>query len=122
MIKKIGLKPHPHRFFLIQAVDALMDDSPWSKSKVENPEGAELVFETREQCTDFLDELLKHKMFHRAKKIPVVEQAKPGKKKKKVDEAKTDGDETDVGKKQDEDEKKKKRKIRLDMHLDQVTD
>jgi translocation protein SEC62 len=96
-----------------------MNDSPWSLSKVDDPETAELVFDSREKCTDFLDELLKHKMFHRAKKIPVVEPLKPGKKKKKVDE-KTDGDETDVGKKQDDDDKKKKRKIRLDMHLDQV--
>jgi hypothetical protein len=54
-----------------KAVDCLLNDSPWAKAKVADPDKAELVFETREQCVDYLDELLKHKMFHRAKKIPV---------------------------------------------------
>ena len=36
---------------------------------------AEISFSTREQCIVFLDELLRHKMFHRAKKIPVAEKS-----------------------------------------------
>ena len=43
-----------------------------SKEKVANPDTAELVFDSREKCVEFLDDLLRHKMFHRAKKIPVI--------------------------------------------------
>ena len=46
-----------------RAVDALVNDSPWSKAKAK--EGAELVFEFRESAVEFMDEMLKHKMFHR---------------------------------------------------------
>ena len=63
---------HEVSFFTgIKAVDCLLNESPWSKAKVADPDKAELVFETREQCVEFLDELLGHKMFHRAKKILV---------------------------------------------------
>lgn len=112
------LHSHEVSFFSgTKAVDFLLLESPWAVAKVSNPEKSELIFETREQCSQYLDELLKHKMFHRAKKIPVTDAAIK-KKKKKVDE-KTDGEETDMGGKKETD-KKKKRKIRLDMHLDQI--
>jgi hypothetical protein len=66
------LHSHEVSFFTgSKAVDSLLNDSPWAKAKVAEPEKAELVFEGREQCVEYLDELLKHKMFHRAKKIPV---------------------------------------------------
>jgi hypothetical protein len=42
---------------------------------------SEINFSSREQCIVYLDELLRHKMFHRAKKIPVAE--KTSKKDKK---------------------------------------
>jgi len=58
--------------------------------------------------------LLRHKMFHRARKIPVLD----AKKKSKKDSAKTDTSEVEATPKTPE--QKKKRKIRLDMHLDQV--
>lgn len=124
------LHSHEVSFFSgIKAVDALLNDSPWSKLKVANPDTAELVFDSRERCVEFLDDLLRHKMFHRAKKIPVVDPVKPGRKKNKKVEEKTDGEETDKGAKKGEKEgskdkevedKRKKRKIRLDMHLDQI--
>ena len=44
------------------AVDMLMENSPWAKKNVKDPEN-QLFFEFREHCVDFLDELLKHKMF-----------------------------------------------------------
>lgn len=47
-----------------RAVDALLDNSPWNKS----------LFETREQVTDFLDTMLRHKFFHRAKKVVITEE------------------------------------------------
>ena len=66
------LHSHEVSFFTgCKAVDALLNDSPWSKAKVVDPEKSEIVFDSREQCSEFLDELLKQKMFHRAKKIPV---------------------------------------------------
>merc|ERR1719290_10116 len=94
-------------FVASKAVDSLMIESPWAKEKAK--EGSELVFEYREQCVDFLDNLLRHKMFHRAKKIPVAEKEK---KKKKSDKPDTETeDEKAKDKKGDkEKEKKKKRK------------
>merc|ERR1712141_25805 len=97
----------------------LLDDSPWAKKNVKNPE-TQLFFEFRDHCVDYLDDLLKHKMFHRAKKIPVDSDMLKNKKKKKKKEA---DQETDDGNKSDAKqiaEKKKKRKIRLDMHLEQI--
>lgn len=109
---------HSVEYFLGSvAVDMLLNDSPYAKKNVKDPE-TQLYFEYREQCVEYLDELLKHKMFHRAKKIP-VEVQKP-KSKKKKDE--TEQEQTDDATKTDDakDSKKKKRKIRLDMHLEQV--
>ena len=66
-------------------------------------------------------------MFHRAKKIPVAEKEKKGKKKDDKVETKDDKTDTDLdkGSETGEEEKvekaeKKKRKIRLDMHLEQI--
>ena len=79
-------------FSSAKALDALMKDSPWAPEKAK--EGAELKFDYREQAIDYMADLLRLNMFHRAKKIPVAEKEK---KKKK--------DETD-----NEDEKDKKSK------------
>merc|ERR1712226_1454910 len=59
-------------FAASKAIDALLNDSPWARSKMDQDaiDKAELSFSTREQCVCYLDELLRHKMFHRAKKIP----------------------------------------------------
>jgi len=134
-----------------KAIDLLMSASPWApvltKGKVEIEEG-QLVFDTREKCVEFMDTLLRYKMFHRAKKIPVEEKEKKGKKKDdkveiKDDKVNTNDDEVDTkddkvdtkddktdtdldrGSETGEEEKvekkeKKKRKIRLDMHLEQI--
>merc|ERR1711997_611040 len=100
--------------------------SPWSMEK--SKEGAELRLEYREQAIDLMGELMRHKMFHRAKKIPVADR-----KKKKED---TDGEASmppspqargrkgkgDKAKEKEkgEEREKKKRKIRLEMHNDQL--
>ena len=64
-------------------------------------------------------------MFHRAKKIPVEEKEKKGKKKAEIVETQDEKTDTDKGCETGEEEKvekaeKKKRKIRLDMHLEQI--
>lgn len=46
-----------------RAVDALLENSPWST-----------VFESREQVSQFLDVMLRHKFFHRAKKVVITEE------------------------------------------------
>lgn len=97
-------------FVASKAIDALIETSPWSKHNAK--EGAALIFEFREHCVTFLDELLKHKMFHRAKKIPVLPSETRSKKGKKDNKEESQDD--------DKAGAKKKRKIRLDMHLDQV--
>merc|ERR1711915_741473 len=63
-------------------------DSPWAPEKAKD--GAELKFEYREQAIDYMGDLMRLNMFHRAKKIPVAEK------------------------------EKKRRKIRLEMHMDQI--
>jgi len=108
---------HVVNYFLgTKAVDGLMTDSPWAKEKAK--EGSDLIFEYREQVVDYLNNLLRLKMFHRAKKIPVAEKEK--KKKKKDEKADTETEDEKAKEKDKEKEKKKKRKIRLDMHMDQV--
>ncbi|XP_053988235.1 translocation protein SEC62 [Hylaeus volcanicus] len=110
-----------------RAVDALLENSPWSKSK----------FETREQVTEFLDLMLQHKFFHRAKKVVISEEelckirgikkkVKEVKKEKKPNEKEKDESSKEskdaTGGKDTEDkseEKKKKPKVRLEMHMEQ---
>ena len=102
------------------AVEMLLENSPWAKKNVKDPE-TQLYFEIRDHCVDFLDDLLKQKMFHRAKKIPVDSDMLKNKKKKKetaVDQETDDGNKSDAAKQIAD--KKKKRKIRLDMHLEQI--
>merc|ERR1711936_26998 len=110
-----------------KAVDLLMSGSKWSTTHRKGTQDTQdtqdtegLVFDTREQCVEYLDTLLRYKMFHRAKKIPVAEKEKKGKKKNVNNEEKEDKTDTDIDKFSEtgEDEKvekpeKKKRKIRL---------
>ena len=57
-----------------KAVDALVKDSPWCAEKVKD--GADHKFDCRERAIEFMDLMLRHKMFHRAKKIPVHSEKK----------------------------------------------
>lgn len=105
--------------------------------------GENCLFPTRDIAIEFLDSMLVHKFFHRAKKVPVTEaELKRGKKSekktdddekkeistapstKKKEEKVTDAESSHVEGKKDKvaekDKEKKKRKIRLDMHPDQV--
>lgn len=117
-----------------KAVDALME-SAWAKPV---KEGEDPLFLTRQDVIEFLDTMLRHKFFHRAKKVPVSEQELRAKLKKKEKKEKEEKKEKDAeGKKKKEEEagesshaegkdvsqqeehEKKKKKIRLEMHLDQ---
>jgi len=113
---------HSVEYFVgAKAVDMLIGDSPFAKKNVKDPEN-QLYFEYREQAVEFLDDLLKHKMFHRAKKIPVDDKMLSKSKKKKKDNKDTEQEteDNDNSKSDATASKKKKRKIRLDMHLEQV--
>lgn len=106
-------------FSSVKALDALMKESPWAPEKAK--EGAALKFDYREQAIDYMADLLRLNMFHRAKKIPVAEKEK---KKKKDDTDNEDEKEkksiADDKKDKDKEKEKKRRKIRLEMHNDQV--
>merc|ERR1711915_322521 len=79
-------------------------DSPWAPEKAKD--GAELKFEYREQAIDYMGDLMRLNMFHRAKKIPVAEKEK----KKKKDETDNEEEKEKKGKADDKKDKKKKRK------------
>ncbi|XP_026327413.1 translocation protein SEC62 isoform X2 [Hyposmocoma kahamanoa] len=119
------LNHHVEYFTGTKAVDALLT-SKWATGK-------NRIFKTRQEVTDFLHSMLLHKLFHRAKKVPVSEQELKGKSKKKELEKGKSGDEKDGDKGQGsaceskadskEDKKeaeRKKRKIRLEMHMEQL--
>lgn len=119
-------------FSASKAIDALLNDSPWARSKMSDEaiDKSEINFSSREQCIVYLDELLRHKMFHRAKKIPVAEKTSKKDKKDKGTDADAEEEKEKEGspKPNESGDKaksstaltKKKRKIRLDMHLDQI--
>ncbi|KAK7866203.1 hypothetical protein R5R35_001417 [Gryllus longicercus] len=124
--KKTKFLNHNVEYFTaVKAVSALMT-SHWAEAK----NGEEPLFASRVAVVEFLDKMLRHKFFHRAKKIPVSEQELKAKLKKKEKERKKDGEKIErvedadsshaEGEKQIEEKEKKKRKIRLEMHLDQL--
>ncbi|KAF5292719.1 hypothetical protein FQR65_LT11187 [Abscondita terminalis] len=133
-IKKTKFLNHNVQYFTAcKAVDALME-SHWCK-------GTEPFFKTRESIVDYLHDMLEHKFFHRARKVPVSDQELKAKKKDKkspeaIDDKKdkikdsdkekkekvTDAESSVTEAKKEEgavDKEKRKRKIRLDMHNDQ---
>ncbi|XP_042876447.1 translocation protein SEC62-like isoform X3 [Penaeus japonicus] len=52
-------------FYANKAVDVLLD-SPWASGK-------EILFTDRESVVEYCNKLLKHKFFHRARKIPITD-------------------------------------------------
>ncbi|XP_016945171.3 translocation protein SEC62 isoform X2 [Drosophila suzukii] len=136
--KKTKFLSHIVEYFTSsKAIDALL------KSKF--TEGSSPLFTTREQVIEFLDVMLEHKFFHRAKKVPVtleeIRSKSGGDKKadkeknqdKEKDKSKDDKKDTDPeaengqgdggasgNEKEKEKKEKKKRKIRLDMHPEQI--
>lgn len=128
--KKTKFLNHNVEYFsAARAIDALL------ASKFAQGEGC--LFPHRQAVIDFMDDMLHHKLFHRARKVPVSEQELRGKSKKggekekdhakgsKEDKA-TDGGESSHaeggkgGAAADKDKEKRKRKIRLEMHPEQL--
>ncbi|XP_017095808.2 translocation protein SEC62 isoform X1 [Drosophila bipectinata] len=135
--KKTKFLSHIVEYFTSsKAIDALI------KSKF--AEGSNPLFTTREQVVEFLDVMLEHKFFHRAKKVPVTLEEIRGSKKSDKEKGQDKEKEKEKDKSKDNDKKdtdpegeagqgdggasgnekekkeKKKRKIRLDMHPEQI--
>ncbi|XP_017154256.1 translocation protein SEC62 isoform X2 [Drosophila miranda] len=128
--KKTKFLSHVVEYFTSsKALDALL------KSKF--TEGNNPLFTTREQAVEFMDVMLEHKFFHRAKKVPVTldeirgksaekkgeikEKEKPKDDKKDTDLEADSGNGDGPSATTEKDKKeKKKRKIRLDMHPEQI--
>lgn len=104
-------------------------------------QGDNCLFPHRQAAIDFLDGMLGHKLFHRAKKIPVSEKELKGNKKREKKEDDENTKKEKETKKKDTDAEsshaegkaeksasesnqkqteKRKRKIRLDMHPEQI--
>jgi translocation protein SEC62 len=98
-------------------------------------QGEKCLFPHRQAAIDFLDDMLNHKFFHRAKKVPVSEEELKGKSKKSkaadapsepkekketgtAEEAESSHAEGKVDKPVEKE--KRKRKIRLEMHPQQL--
>ncbi|XP_076320232.1 uncharacterized protein LOC143230480 isoform X3 [Tachypleus tridentatus] len=132
-VKKTSLLSHKVEYFIAsKAVDCLLD-SPWSTGKNKT----EILFTTRDSVADYMDMMLRHKFFHRARKIIIQKESKKRTKEKEEENAGEEikektkekhkekdttsekEDKQPEGKKEEEGEKKKK-KIKLDMHLEQV--
>ncbi|XP_050546824.1 translocation protein SEC62-like [Daktulosphaira vitifoliae] len=102
--KKTKFAGHNVEYFTgSKAVDSLLD-SKWVTS--------EKLFSTREEIELYLDDMLKHQFFHRAKKVPISEQelkAMKNKKSKKLNDTdKEDKKKSDKKKKDDESEETSK--------------
>ncbi|CAG9835952.1 unnamed protein product [Diabrotica balteata] len=100
-IKKTKFANHNVEYFTgARAVDALLN-SPFATK--DDP-----LFKTREGIADYLHVMLTHKLFHRARKVPVDEQELKGKKGKKK-EKKDDKEKKNVDSGEDEKKKEKEK-------------
>ena len=140
------LHSHVVEYFIgKKAVDMLMEESPWAydpHAMDKEEEAGRFMFKSREQCVEMLDGLLRYKMFHRARKIPVADEKDKKNKRKDKSDSEADREEKEgesvgeavavegaaaesgrkvsSGGETEAEEKPKKRRIRLDMHLEQV--
>jgi len=120
--KRITLLGHKVDYFIAsKAVDALLD-SKWATG------GDKTIFTTRQSIVNFMETMLVHKFFHRAKKVIVPPKEEKGKKKSQqekktkwksdveVESSAAEASSSPSTKK----EKKGKTKFKLDMHLEQL--
>ncbi|XP_054165260.1 translocation protein SEC62-like [Oppia nitens] len=133
--KKTTLLSHKVDYFIAsKSVDLLMD-SKWAK---DDKRQKEALFTSRDSVVTFMDLMLRHKFFHRAKTVVVKkekkkkldneesscneEQMKSEKKKFKKDSKETKEEIKDKEDKEGDKEvkKKEKKKIKLDMHFEQL--
>nr|XP_027198591.1 translocation protein SEC62-like [Dermatophagoides pteronyssinus] len=130
--KQTTLLGHKVDYFIAsRAIDLLMN-SKWAQSNKRNDE---VMFPSRESVINYMNVMLRHKFFHRAKTIIVKKEIK----------RKQDTDSTDEGTKsetkkiknageksaknakeqstttsQEKTSKKEKKKVKLDMHMEQI--
>ncbi|KAH9529550.1 Translocation protein S62 [Dermatophagoides farinae] len=129
--KQTTLLGHKVDYFIAsRAIDLLMN-SKWAQSNKRNDE---VMFPSRESVTNFMNVMLRHKFFHRAKAIIVKKEIK-----KKQDTDSTDeGTKCETKKMKNVSEKsnknvkeqsttsaekmakKEKKKVKLDMHMEQI--
>ncbi|KAF0309494.1 Translocation protein SEC62 [Amphibalanus amphitrite] len=103
--KKTKFMHHPVQYFTAgRAVDALLD-SPWASGEKKHP----ILFTDRQSVVDFLDIMLRHKFFHRAKKIAITDRDLRRKELKKL-------------KKKEDEERKKKGTTREESESDSGED
>lgn len=111
--KKTKFLNHNVEYFsAVRAIDALM------ASKF--AQGDNCLFPHRQAALDFMDEMLHHKFFHRAKKVQVTEQELRGRSRRTAENEKESGHAEDGKGDKDKDKEKRKRKIRLEMHPEQL--
>lgn len=129
------------RWLASKAVDVLLE-SKWAK---DDKRQKEALFTSRESVVDYMEQMLRHKLFHRARTVVVKKEKKKKldndesscneevikerkKNKKEVTEERKDSkdkkDKEESKEKEDskegETKKKEKKKIKLDMHMEQV--
>lgn len=141
--KKNMLMGHKVEYFIAsKAVDCLLE-SEWAVKKEKGPEA---IFTTRESVVAFMDKMLRHKIFHRAEAVVVIQKTSESKKSKsskstdqhsddekkdhkksssktpadgQKDSSKVDNSENESSKTASKPPKAKK-KIKLDMHFEQI--
>ncbi|XP_027222883.2 translocation protein SEC62 isoform X3 [Penaeus vannamei] len=93
-------------FYANKAVDILLD-SPWASGK-------DILFTDRESVVEYCNKLLKHKFFHRARKIPITDKdLKPKDLKRKKEKEKEEKEKKKKeGVKKKEEEKVKEEKVK----------
>jgi len=111
-VKKTKFLNHTVEYFTAcKAVDQLLE-SPWAQP---SKPGEEALFTSRESIVEYMDVMLRHKLFHRARKIVVPESELKSKKKKDKDKEKDKDSDKDAKKvvkevKEKESEQSKKKK------------
>lgn len=117
-VKKTKFLNHNVEYFTsAKALDALMS------SKF--AQGENCLLPTRQIAIEYLDIMLTHKFFHRAKKVPVSEMELRGSRTKdrtktEQERKETDAESSHEKEKAEKGTEKKKRKIRLEMHPQQI--
>ncbi|KAF7491719.1 Translocation protein SEC62 [Sarcoptes scabiei] len=120
--KQTTLLGHKVDYFIAsRAIDLLMD----SKYAQSNKRNDEVMFPSRESVVSFMNTMLRHQFFHRAKTIIVKKEIKKkiDNTNQSVDQSTDDGGTNTKSSSSTLDKskmKKEKKKVKLDMHMDQV--
>lgn len=104
-------------------------NSKWAKT---DKRSDEVMFSSRESATNFLNTMLRHKFFHRAKAIIVKKEIKLKQDNDSTDEGNKNKEKSKIVKNEPQEsntilstnqtttKKKEKKKVKLDMHVEQI--